>query len=109
MGDPNLPFDMGKYMGETSEISAGKQDVMSTLPMLSALVSNVLVSDKINKEGKIHALLITTSEKTQLMDELIDKFGLKIKDSLKAGQDYITASAVGIYQMLNQEWAASDK
>jgi len=102
-------FDVGKYMRETSEISAGKQDVMSALPMLSVYVSNFLVSDKANKEGKIHALLITASERKKLMDELIDKFGLEIKEGLKSGQDYITASAAGMYQMLNQQWIASGK
>jgi hypothetical protein len=78
------------------------------IPVATALVAHVLVDYNRLVEGKIAFLTITKTEREALIKQLVENFGDNIKGEHKAGLLPIEASALMLYEFLNEEWKPSD-
>lgn len=96
-------FDQGKFMRQSSEIAAAQDQAMDLLMWASVLVTNIVVSEHPDKEGKMSILALTKDQREKLLEELSIAFDDKIKVGFSGASNnlsYFESSGAILYQTL---------
>lgn len=91
--------DFGKLMSEQSILAANHEDLMKMLMDVAVLSTYTIV--KADEYKKMTLLDLNAEERDYLIKELILVFGDEVKDGLKVGQSYFTASGAAIMKVIS--------
>jgi len=102
---PDVVKDFNQYqvafMKRQSDLEAKTEEVYYMLTSCSVMVTYVMVKPEADKEGKKSYLVFNSVQRSELVLDLLNIFGDKIKDGFQEGFSYVDSAAVILYQVLS--------
>ena len=96
-------INVGKLMSRQGDLSAKHEEFMRSLMQTSLFLSQILVSEKPDTEGKMSILGITSKQKQDLIKDLEMVFGEKVMIGMKMakpGLNYFDSCGAILYELL---------
>ena len=98
-------LNQGEEMEKIGNLRAAQEQILEILIDESKLTPAILISKAVGDNGKMNYLSITLEQKNELLQDLLNNFGDKLKankeDIIKAGLQTIDLSGWIIYNTLN--------
>jgi hypothetical protein len=102
---PDVVKDFNQYqvvfMKRQSDLETKTEEVYYMLTSCSVMVTYAMVKPEADKEGKKSYLVFNSVQRSELVLDLLNIFGDKIKDGFQGGFSYIDSAAVILYQVLS--------
>ena len=102
MSNPDK-VDLGKLMRRQSDLTARHEEFMRFLMQTSLFMTQILVSEQPDSEGKMSILGITSQQKQDLIKDLEIIFGEKVKNGFKKAKgslNYFDSCGAILYEVL---------
>lgn len=96
-------INVGKLMSRQGDLAAKHEEFMRSLMQTSLFLSQILISEKPDTEGKMSILGITSGQKQDLIKDLEMVFGEKVKIGMKMakpGLNYFDSCGAILYEVL---------
>jgi hypothetical protein len=99
----------GTVLRKFSEYLAADEQLWRSLLQVTAMSTYTLVDMNKTEGGKLCCLSITNQERKNLVNQIEQAFGPKVKGGPKGGQYPLEGSASLLWYFLNQGWKPSDQ
>ena len=100
----------GQLLDRATDIRVRKSQMLKLLPVASAAATHALVLLPEKTDERLSRLIITQSERNELLERIEQVFGPSVKQGMKGGQTVSEAAAGGLHQFLsNRAWKALDE
>jgi len=102
-------FNRDRFFSDMDKLVAVRDSALNSLFDCSLLATHVLIATGSDKEKEQVFLTISSGERKQLLKKIDASFPAQVKKGLQVGQDYLTASAAAIRQVLAEKIKTADE